>query len=211
MCAYSILVDRVRARIEELVHFLRQRCHASFDPSMDQALEHMRATGWRNEGTAGGVSCSNGFTCFRAVEDVLWSTHTPRQRKPFERTSMMSILMMLLMIGDEDCFVVEVVLMMIVTVRVSLFHVAVFYWIGPVYYFPLWRCVDVFSNLRSGSVFRLDTEKCFKRVAHCSLVFISLIFMVALLCFRVLRLTHTHECVYADLWYFFQHAVESAC
>ena len=41
-----------------------------FDPSMDQALEHMRATGWRNEGTAGGVSCSSGFTLFRAVEDI---------------------------------------------------------------------------------------------------------------------------------------------
>ena len=57
---------------------------------MDQALEHMRATGWRNEGTAGGVSCSNGLTCYRAVEDMSGPhTHTPRQRKPFERTSMM--------------------------------------------------------------------------------------------------------------------------
>ena len=76
------------------------------------------------------------------------------------------------MTGDEDWFVVEDVLMMIVTVRVSLFHVAVIYWIGPVFYFPLWRCGFV-SNLRSGSVFRLDTERYFRRVAHCSLVLIS--------------------------------------
>ena len=59
--------------------------------------------------------------------------------------------MMLLVTGDEGCFVVEDVLMMIVTVRVSLFHVAVLYWIWSSFLLStlaLWICFQLTGRLR---------------------------------------------------------------
>ena len=65
--------------------------------------------------------------------------------------------MMLLLTGDEDWFVVDDVLMMIVTVRVSFFHVAVCYWIGPVFLLStlaLWICFQLTERLRFQTRYR---------------------------------------------------------
>ena len=114
--------------------------------------------------------------------------------------------MTLLMTGDEDWFVVEDVLMMILTVRVSLFPCRRDF-TGLVQYITFhYGVVDLFPTYGAAPLSDMIPKGTFKRLAHCSLVLIFLLSWVAWLCLRVLRFAHTHECVYADLWYFF-----SAC